>query len=556
MARREIVNQIVKLYQKLGGNVSDVLGTKTNVSFIGKGEPEILKMDLNTNALGALPQSKALAELKESVSFAAGDKLNDLQASKLLENMSKMDEFYNPAAAPANITDLKTGVKNLDKEGLMSLRKDNVPFPEVEDYTSAPTGAGLEAIKSVKNNSLIVDDLVNKVYQMSGVAENAKPVARANARDFLNRIKDMEDPDFPGGTTLSSVMEADDLRFATEGGGGGFGDPLLLVQKYFGPKVASAVAKLDSPNDIQEFAENLVKIKDAKGNSVTSRYFDPESVSPDDFEFAEGGRVPAANSQLVKESDKVLGYRGDAAYRSNSEQSLSIGQGNVGTKSDFGDGPAQGGGNGNNNNGGGGNNNPPIVPFVEKDNIINTIPVKAGFEGVVSDNSKLKAYLDFRRSLEDEELYGQVDFTGNLGGIDIGASANLAGDKNINLGYQTQGGTNLGFTTDLNNNAMFTLNKTFADGGRVPMFAGGAARIGYQALRKYGIEAKDISRLFASLGTDKSLVGKEKTMYFKQLNQVLKNPDDFPDGIREIQIRLGIDPIGFKSGGLAGILEV
>ena len=25
------------------------------------------------------------------------------------------------------------------------------------------------------------------------------------------------------------------------------------------------------------FAENLVKIKDARGNSVTSRYFDPES---------------------------------------------------------------------------------------------------------------------------------------------------------------------------------------------------------------------------------------------------------------------------------------
>ena len=41
MARKEIVNQIVKLYQKLGGNVSEIMGTKTNVSFIGKGEPEI-----------------------------------------------------------------------------------------------------------------------------------------------------------------------------------------------------------------------------------------------------------------------------------------------------------------------------------------------------------------------------------------------------------------------------------------------------------------------------------------------------------------------------------
>src|SRR5210317_500182 len=438
MARKQTLDAIIQLYKKLGGNTSEVLGTKTNINFLGKGKtPEpILEMDINTEALGVMSQTKAIEELTNSVGYALSGKLNDLQANKLLQNMSKMDEFYNPPAAPANITDMATRTRNLDKEGLMSLRDDidiekglddldnfrvtkdaaaakrmldtspavstggnseiaresykniddflksrtdGVAFPEVEN-TPAFTGAGLEAIKSVKNNSLIVDDLVDKVYQMSGVAENAKPVARANARDFLNRVKDLEDPEFPGGTTLSGVMEPDDLKFATEGGGGGLGDPLLLVQKYFGPKVAGAVAKLDSPNDIQEFAENLVKIKDAKGNSVTSRYFDPESISFDDFEFAEGGRVP--------------------------------------------------------------------------------------------------------------------------------------------------------------------------------MFAGGAARIGYQALRKYGIEAKDISRLFASLGTDKSLVGKEKTEYFRMLHKVLKNPDDFPDEILDIQKQLGIDIPGLKSGGLAGILEV
>jgi hypothetical protein len=408
MARKQTLDAVLALYKKLGGNLNEVMGTKTNVNFLGRGKsPELmLDMDINAEALGVLPRSKAVDELKSSVGYAVSGKLNDIQASQLLSNMQKMDSVYFPPAAPANITDMATRTRDLDQEGLMSLRDKVRPIDELQNYTksegdiiqdlvdrkfgkgyfdtvddvSAPTGAGLEAIKSVKNNSLIVDDLVDKVYQMSGVAENAKPVARANAREFLNRVKDLEDPEFPGGTTLSGVMEADDLKFATEGGGGGFGDPLLLVQKYFGPKVASAVAKLDSPNDIQEFAENLVKIKDARGNSVTSRYFDPESINPDDFEFA--------------------------------------------------------------------------------------------------------------------------------------------------------------------------------DGGRVPMFAGGAARMGYQALRKYGIEAKDISRLFASLGSDKSLVGKEKTMYFKQLNQVLKNPDDFPDGIREIQIRLGIDPIGFKSGGLRGILHL
>ena len=390
MASRTLIDTALKIYKSLGGNTSKVLGTRTNVNFLGKGKSSemMVDMDINTEALGVLPKSKAVEELESSMGYLTSGKLNDMQANKLISNMQKMKDFYNPPAGPANITDMATRTRNLDKEGLMSLRMgDDLPPGDPDlpppgsrggpDDIAAPfSGAGLEAIKSVKNNNLIVNDIVNTIYSNAGVSANAQPVVRANAREFLNRIKDLSDD--PGNTTLADVMEIDDFKFMTEGGGGGMGDPLLLVQKYFGPKVASSVAQLDGADDIQKFAENLVKIKDAKGNTITSRFFDPESV--DDFEFA--------------------------------------------------------------------------------------------------------------------------------------------------------------------------------DGGRVPMFAGGAARMGYQALRKYGIEAEDITRLFKSLGADKTLQGKEKTMYFKQLNQVLKNPDDFPDGIREIQIKLGIDPIGFKSGGLAGILEV
>ena len=306
MARKQTLEAVLALYKKLGGNLNEVMGTKTNVNFLGKGKsPELmLDMDINPEVLGVLPQSKAIDELKSSVGYAVSGKLNDIQANQLLKNMQKMDEVYFPPAAPANITDLKTRVGGLNKQGLMSLRRDDVPFPEVEDYMTPPgsrggpddiaapfTGAGLESIKNVKNNNLIINDIVDKVYEMSGVTKNAQPVARANAREFLNRIKDLEDPEFPGGTTLSGVMEADDFKFMTEGGGGGMGDPMLLVQKYFGPKVAASVAQLDNADDIQKFAENLAKIKDARGNSVTSRYFDPESINPDDFEFAEGGSV-------------------------------------------------------------------------------------------------------------------------------------------------------------------------------------------------------------------------------------------------------------------------
>ena len=385
MAKKQVIDSIISLYKKLGGNMSDVLGTRSNISFLGKGksaEP-MLDMDINSEALAVLPQAKAIDELKSSVGYAVSDKLNDIQANRLLSNMKKMDSVYNPPAVPANVTDLATGTRNLDAEGLMSLRQ-GIDLPEGIDRaeTILPTGAGLEAVKSVKNfEKRVADELVDKVYEMSGVREAAKPVARGNARDFLSTIKDMEDPTFPDGPTLASIMEADDLRFATEGGGGALGDPLLLVQKYFGPRVAAAVSKLEGRDQIETFARNLVRIRDAKGNTITSRNFNPESVDPEDFEFSDGGRVG------------------------------------------------------------------------------------------------------------------------------------------------------------------------FMAGARVAKFA-------FDALRKYGIEGKDISRLFASLGTDKSLVGKEKTAYFKELYKVLKNPDDYPEAIADIQKQLGIDIPGLKGGGLAGILEV
>jgi hypothetical protein len=57
MARREVLNAILQSFKKLGGNTNEVLGTKTNVNFLGKGKsPELmLDMDINEEALAILP---------------------------------------------------------------------------------------------------------------------------------------------------------------------------------------------------------------------------------------------------------------------------------------------------------------------------------------------------------------------------------------------------------------------------------------------------------------------------------------------------------------------
>ena len=105
MARKQAIDAIVAFYQKLGGNLNDVLGTKTNINFLGKGKsPELmLDMDINEEALAILPQSKAVEELTSSVGYAVAGKLNDIQANQLIQNMMKMEKIYFPSATPANI---------------------------------------------------------------------------------------------------------------------------------------------------------------------------------------------------------------------------------------------------------------------------------------------------------------------------------------------------------------------------------------------------------------------------------------------------------------------
>ena len=147
MASKLLVDTALKLFKGLGGNTSKVLGTRSNVSFLGKGKsPELMvDMDVNPEALAILPQSKAVEELTSAMGYLTSGKLNDLQAGQLIKNMQKMDELYNPPAAPANITDMVTGTRGLNKEGLESLRAmaDDLPPPGSRGPAARRGGPGV-----------------------------------------------------------------------------------------------------------------------------------------------------------------------------------------------------------------------------------------------------------------------------------------------------------------------------------------------------------------------------------------------------------------------------
>ena len=334
MAKKTIIDAITKLYSKLGGNLSDVLGTRSNVNFMGTGKSSepFLDMDLNIEALGALSQSKAVKELKSAVGFATADKLNDIQAGKLLTNMMKMDEFYNPAP---NITDLATGTRNLDAEGLASLRGvdevvDESPafsyYLNPEDSTKAvenlPAGVGLrKALPDQEKSALMtrLDDIVKKKQTEAAAAKTpfdeaveynarpedvvqnlvdqkfgvgyfdnvgATPSQRGSAREFLVEALKKENPNQ---TNFADIIEEVDVKYITEGGGGLAGDPLTLVNKYFGPRIAEMVPSGGSSEEIAIFTERVLNnVVDANGLRPGDPRFDRLTARFTE-DFADGG---------------------------------------------------------------------------------------------------------------------------------------------------------------------------------------------------------------------------------------------------------------------------
>jgi len=301
MAKKEIVQQILKTFKQLGGNISEVLGTRTNISFLGKGDnvEPFLDKNLNTEALGVLSQSKAIDEAKNAVGFAVSDKLNDIQANNLLVNLNKMKEFYLPPAPPANIVDLGTRTGNLDVKGLASLRRmtDDVDLPppgsrgEPEDI-AAPFQDAETTIKNLEAQEAGLGKQFKNIITNKGDV----PGKRASAREFLVEALKKDETDVGtaafGKANLNNIISVEDVKYITEGGGGLAGDPILIVEKYFGPRIAEMIPSGASNEEIIIFTKRVLEnVEDAAGLKPDNPKFDRFTARfvDETQNFAKGG---------------------------------------------------------------------------------------------------------------------------------------------------------------------------------------------------------------------------------------------------------------------------
>ena len=316
MARKIIIGEILNLIKGLGGNPNKFMGTKTNISFLGKGPRESLfqgAIDIEGMVKSGFPLEKVIAESEKAGGYVTSGKLNDLQLQRLRDNLFSLKQAYKPEQI-ANITDMATGTKDLTQEGLGSLRTGLQRFPkETHQFMGRP----LKEADFAKIDQLVaegkippgpqslgfrnperygpaepgsigakaIDESINaypglKYFESGELAEKTH-----SARATLLRMLDMTPTGKESaGLTLRELMSPKELKNVLEGGGGAEGDPIALIAKYFGPVVAKNIPSPGTPGVIQEFIKKIMRLKDRQGRGVEDPFF-----SKTEIDFAGGG---------------------------------------------------------------------------------------------------------------------------------------------------------------------------------------------------------------------------------------------------------------------------
>jgi len=343
MASETLIRTALQLAKQLGANTSKFMGTKSNVSFLGSGPKDgmLFQQSINPESFATIGIKKVLPDIETSMSYLTGGKLNDIQTNKLIENMSVMLDVMDPLAAK-NVVDASSkfgggleslkglGLKNLDsvraKSGLgeRQLTEAASDVKSIDDAAAGVNKADAEEFlgeaqignpfkalsKEERVNSLLDDvGMTPKAIDASIAQDRASgimatvekgdlPAKTGAAREFLVNSLKVGD-DYPS-TTLTDVMSAQDMKYIMEGGGGAMGDPLVLVQKYFGPRIAEMIPNGGTTEEIAIFTKRVMdNVEDAKGLKPDEEGFDTMTAMFVD-QLANGGRAGYAKGGLAK----------------------------------------------------------------------------------------------------------------------------------------------------------------------------------------------------------------------------------------------------------------
>ena len=298
MARKLILENLMQLAKNIGANQNKFMGTRTNISFLGKGPT---KNPLFQGPLRGLesagesqlgPRETIIEAIEDAMGFATAGKLNDIQLKALTLNLQNINKIYNPPVLPmASVTDIAPGIEGLrrfpkETHKFMGRPLKDKDFIEIEKLAKegklGHQNVYPEGVQPGSTGAKAIDESININPGLKFFEGAELPQKTYAARATLYRLLDMEAG--AGGVTLREIMAPQDLKMLLEGGGGVKGDMIAMFAKYFGNSTTRQLPSVTAPEVIEKFATQVIRRKDRLGRGINDPFFRRE-----DLDLARGG---------------------------------------------------------------------------------------------------------------------------------------------------------------------------------------------------------------------------------------------------------------------------
>ena len=283
MARKLIIENLMKLASEIGANPNKYMGTKTNINFLGTGD----KAMKGTTFGGPLrddfleigiSQNDLIKVVEQDMGYVTSGKLNDSQLKVMTDNLTMARDALNPIP-PTNLFDIATGTGNLNKKGLESLRGtsiDNTPTPLTDKISE-----GINRLKVQKTGfakrSEVGDSPAQALDRGFMEAEGAR---RAVLRQALlkdeNALKSLPDG------VVDSLKYSRDLQGIENRSN----DPLILFRAIYGDAI-----------DFNKIDDVIASEPFGDANSIADKVL---AFLKQGDNFADGGRIGYRSGKSVK----------------------------------------------------------------------------------------------------------------------------------------------------------------------------------------------------------------------------------------------------------------
>ena len=269
MARRYTIELLMNLAKSIGANPQKFMGTRTNITFLGKGPTKNPLFQGPLRGIESATEAQmgsregVIGAVEDAMAYATANKLNDIQLRALTLNLQGINKMFNPPVLPsASVTAIRPGIEGLRRFPKESHRFFGRPL-KGKDFSEIDRMVMEGKIPDARGRQWNLrgqETGPERYNRLTGVLDQKTGMSRAIARQILQQDTRLKLPE--------EVLIS--LRTGSRGP-----DPLDLMKRYYGRSMMN----------FDEFLNN-VNLQAGSPRDLATRVLSEVELVP---QFASGG---------------------------------------------------------------------------------------------------------------------------------------------------------------------------------------------------------------------------------------------------------------------------